>query len=70
MVRFASEDVGMADPRALGYANDAMQAVDFIGLPEGKLALAQLAIYLAQAPQIQCRLQGLSEGPAGRPKDP
>ena len=51
MVRFASEDVGMADPRALGYANDAMQAIDFIGLPEGKLALAQLAIYLAQAPK-------------------
>ncbi|MEE8348578.1 MAG: replication-associated recombination protein A [Acidobacteriota bacterium] len=51
MVRFASEDVGLADPRALGYANDARQAVDFIGLPEGKLALAQLAIYLAQAPK-------------------
>ena len=51
MVRFASEDVGAADPQALGYANDAMQAVDFIGLPEGKLALAQLAVYLAQAPK-------------------
>jgi putative ATPase len=51
MIRFASEDVGAADPRALGYANDAMQAFDFIGLPEGKLALAQLAIYLAQAPK-------------------
>ena len=51
MVRFASEDVGAADPRALGYANDAVQAVDFIGLPEGKLALAQLAVYLAQAPK-------------------
>lgn len=51
MVRFASEDVGAADPQALGYANDAMQAVDFIGLPEGKLALAQLAVYLGQAPK-------------------
>jgi len=51
MVRFASEDVGLADPQALGYANDAMQAFKFIGLPEGKLALAQLAIYLAQAPK-------------------
>ena len=51
MVRFASEDVGLADPAALGYALDAMQAVDFIGLPEGKLALAQLAVYLAQAPK-------------------
>lgn len=51
MVRFASEDVGTADPAALGYAIDAMQAVHFIGLPEGKLALAQLALYLAQAPK-------------------
>lgn len=51
MVRFASEDVGMADPAALGLAVDAMKAVDFIGLPEGKLALAQLAVYLALAPK-------------------
>ncbi len=51
MVRFASEDVGMADPAALGYAMDAMQAVHFIGLPEGTLALAQIAIYLAQTPK-------------------
>ena len=51
MVRFASEDIGVADPAALGHAVDAMRAVDFIGLPEGKLALAQLAIYLAQAPK-------------------
>ncbi len=51
MVRFASEDIGLADPDALGRAIDAMQAVRFIGLPEGKLALAQLAVYLAQAPK-------------------
>lgn len=51
LVRFASEDVGLADPRALGYALDAMQAYHFIGLPEGKLALAQAAVYLAQAPK-------------------
>ena len=51
MVRFASEDVGNAAPEALGLAIDAFQAVNFIGLPEGKLALAQLAIYLAQAPK-------------------
>ncbi len=49
MVRFASEDVGMADPAALGQALDAVRAVQFIGLPEGKLALAQAAVYLAQA---------------------
>ncbi len=51
MVRFASEDVGAADPPALGYAIDAMQAVHFLGLPEGNLSLAQLAVYLAQAPK-------------------
>ncbi len=51
LVRFASEDVGLADPGALGKALDAMRAVDFIGLPEGKLALAQATVYLAQAPK-------------------
>ena len=51
MVRFASEDVGLADPKALGYALDSMKAFHFIGLPEGKLALAQAAVYLAQAPK-------------------
>jgi len=51
LVRFASEDVGLADPRALGVTVDAMNAYHFIGLPEGKLALAQAAVYLAQAPK-------------------
>ena len=49
MVRFASEDVGNADPRALTVAISAMQAFQFIGLPEGELALAQAAVYLATA---------------------
>jgi putative ATPase len=51
MVRFASEDIGNADPQALQIALAAMQAFHFIGLPEGKLALAQAAIYLATAPK-------------------
>jgi putative ATPase len=51
LVRFASEDVGMADPRALGVADAAREAVDFVGRPEGDLALAQAAVYLAQAPK-------------------
>ena len=51
LVRFASEDVGLAAPAALGKAVDTVRAVDFIGLPEGKLALAQLTIYLAQCPK-------------------
>jgi putative ATPase len=51
MVRFASEDVGMADPQALQVAISAMEAFQFIGLPEGNLALAQAAVYLATAPK-------------------
>jgi putative ATPase len=51
MVRFASEDVGNADPAALSIAVSAMQAFQFIGLPEGELALAQAAVYLATAPK-------------------
>ena len=51
MIRFASEDVGNADPQALQIAVSAMEAFHFIGLPEGDLALAQAAIYLATAPK-------------------
>ncbi|MDD5713187.1 MAG: replication-associated recombination protein A, partial [Smithellaceae bacterium] len=51
MVRFASEDIGNADPRALTIAINAMEAFQFIGLPEGELALAQAAVYLATAPK-------------------
>jgi putative ATPase len=51
MVRFASEDVGNADPRALRVALDAMEAFHFIGRPEGDLALAQAAVYLATTPK-------------------
>jgi putative ATPase len=51
MVRFASEDVGNAEPAALGISVSAMQAFHFIGLPEGELAIAQAAVYLATAPK-------------------
>ncbi len=51
MIRFASEDIGNADPQALQVAVSAMQAFHFIGLPEGDLALAQAAVYLATAPK-------------------
>ncbi|HSW39514.1 MAG TPA: replication-associated recombination protein A [Acidobacteriota bacterium] len=51
MVRFASEDVGLADVRALSVALDATEAVRLVGLPECKLALAQAAVYLAVAPK-------------------
>ena len=51
MIRFASEDVGMADPQALPITVAAMQGFHFIGLPEGTLALAEAAVYLATAPK-------------------
>src|SRR6266545_5969258 len=51
LVRFASEDVGMADPQALVVAMAAQQAVHFIGMPEGALALAELVVYLSAAPK-------------------
>ncbi|MDL2270122.1 replication-associated recombination protein A, partial [Desulfosarcina sp. OttesenSCG-928-G17] len=51
MVRFASEDVGNADPFALGIAIGAMESFRFLGHPEGDLALAQAAVYLATAPK-------------------
>jgi putative ATPase len=51
LVRFASEDVGNADPQALTVAVAAKDAVHFIGMPEGNTALAQAAIYLSTAPK-------------------
>jgi putative ATPase len=51
LVRFASEDVGIADPQALVVAMAARDAVHFIGMPEGNTALAQAAVYLATAPK-------------------
>ena len=51
MVRFASEDVGLADPQALVQAIAARDAVHFLGMPEGDAALAQCAVYLATAPK-------------------
>ncbi len=49
LVRFASEDIGNADPRALSIAVAAKDAVHFVGMPEGNTALAQAAIYMAVA---------------------
>ena len=61
MVRFASEDVGNADPRALQIATAATEAFRFIGSPEGNLALAQAAIYLASAPKSNAVYQAYEE---------
>lgn len=51
MVILASEDIGLADPQALIIANGAIQALDFVGMPEARLPLAEAAIYLACAPK-------------------
>src|SRR5579885_1234912 len=51
VVRMAVEDIGLADPQALVIANAAKDAYDFLGSPEGELAIAQAAIYLATAPK-------------------
>ena len=51
MVRMASEDIGLADPQALVIANAAKDAYDYLGSPEGELALAQACVYLATAPK-------------------
>ncbi len=58
LVRMASEDIGLADPQALPVTLSAMQAVDFIGMPEGALALAEAAVYLALAPKSNALYAG------------
>jgi putative ATPase len=60
IVRFASEDVGLADVRALSVALNATEAVRLVGLPECKLALAQAAVYLALAPKSNALYAGYS----------
>ncbi len=61
MVRFASEDIGMADVRALSVALDATEAVRLVGLPECKLALAQAAVYLSVAPKSNALYSAYSQ---------
>ena len=61
LVRFASEDVGLADPQALVVAMAAQQAVHFIGMPEGNLALAEAAVYLATAPKSNALYTGYGQ---------
>ncbi|MDG1051445.1 MAG: replication-associated recombination protein A [Planctomycetota bacterium] len=51
LIRIASEDIGLADPFALRVSLDAAEAFDRLGVPEGDLALAQAAVYLAKAPK-------------------
>ena len=61
LIRFASEDVGNADPRALPLCVSAMQACHFVGMPECDLALAQAVSYLATAPKSNALYAGYGE---------
>jgi putative ATPase len=61
LVRMAIEDIGLADPRAVEQAIACMQTVHFLGIPEGDLALGQLAIYLALAPKSDASYQALNK---------
>ena len=61
LMRMAIEDIGLADPRALEQAVAAMQAVHFLGIPEGDQALAQAAIYLSVAPKSDAAYQALNQ---------
>jgi putative ATPase len=61
MVVHASEDIGLADPRALLVAVAAAQAVEYVGLPEARLNLAEAAIYLARAPKSNSVIAALGE---------
>jgi putative ATPase len=69
LVRFASEDVGNADPQALTVAVAAKDAVHFIGMPEGNTALAQAAIYLATAPKSNAVYEAYSQAAEDAQKD-
>ena len=61
LVRMASEDIGLADPQAVGVAVDAARGFEMIGYPEGKLLLAQAAVYLARAPKSNALYVGLGK---------
>ena len=61
VIRMASEDIGMADHHALGITVAAMQAVHFLGMPEGNLALAEAVVYLALAPKSNALYVGYGE---------
>src|SRR5258708_37398316 len=61
MVRMASEDIGLAEPGALAVTLAAKDAFDFLGAPEGHLALAQAAVYLSLAPKSNALYTGYGE---------
>jgi putative ATPase len=73
LVRFASEDIGLADPSSLTLAVAAKEAVHFIGMPEGALALAEIAVHMALAPKSNALYMAYGEAAADvheRPNEP
>ena len=64
LIRMASEDIGLADPRALRMALDAAEVYERLGSPEGELALAQCVVYLAVAPKSNALYQAFNEAKA------
>lgn len=64
LIRMAWEDIGLADPRAIALVHDAADAYDRLGSPEGDLALAQAAIYLAVAPKSNAGYQAYNQARA------
>ena len=69
LIRMASEDIGLADPRALRMALDAADVYRQLGSPEGELALAQCVVYLAVAPKSNAVYQAFNEAKAFIKKD-
>jgi putative ATPase len=69
LVRMASEDIGLADPRALRLALDAAEVYERLGTPEGELALAECVIYLAMAPKSNAVYKAFNEAKAFVKKD-
>ena len=61
LVILASEDIGLADPMALSLAVSAQQAVHFLGMPEGRIPLAETTVYLASAPKSNTAYAGLNQ---------
>jgi putative ATPase len=69
LIRMASEDIGLADPRALRMALDAAEVYERLGSPEGELTLAQCVIYLAMAPKSNAAYKAYNEARAYVKKD-
>jgi putative ATPase len=69
LIRMASEDIGLADPRALRLALDAAEVYERLGTPEGELALAECVVYLAVAPKSNAVYKAFNEAKAFVKKD-